>query len=162
MLELVSAFQEISKRDFELVSADQDRLNPNNAVPLEAGEFVVTDPTETRKVTTSTFTTTKALARQVFTERGRTDTQAIKKVSTLWGHPYEAITNAFDAVVNGAIAVGDPLTILANADGRLVLAKAANAGEIVYGHSLSIVAVATAAFGSTRLQFVFVGPTNVL
>lgn len=163
-LELLTEYQGILKRDIQLNSADVGRLDPTNAVPLEQGEFVAIDPASTRKGTTSTFTTNKALCYQVFTEKGRFDVQSISKVALLWGHPYEGSTNMFDAsaALNGAIAFGDPLTVLANADGRLVLAKAANAGEIVYGYSRSVILVDTAALGTTKLQFIFVGPTRVI
>lgn len=175
---LVSAFQDIQRRDFRAEPGVRNRLSPNDADALEAGEFAAIDLTNPRQITLGVVTSTMvngdavpAIAaqnspflHQVFTERGRFDVQAIDKVTVLWGYPYEASTNVYDNTT--AITIGTPLTVkagtIASVSNRLVLQNA-NAGDLVYAYALNAIAVqpAAAPLDTAVLQFRFVGPTFV-
>lgn len=84
-------------------------IDPNAANPIIQGEFLekvggVSDDTATRGA--GTPGTVPAWA--VFTERGRTDTQALGKVSLLYGGFYEADTDVMAAT---GITLGETLEV---------------------------------------------------
>jgi hypothetical protein len=171
-MDLITPVQELNRRDLELIpgSAGTARLSPTNSLAVEQGEFVVYETGtalgagKKAKFITGIITGTAAahLAMQVFTERGRTDTQSSRKIDVLYSHPYEATTNVFDAT--SGIAIGDELTVeegtqAAVAD-RLVLQKAAST-EVVYAIALSAVAAATVPLSTTTLRYRYLGPNYV-
>lgn len=168
MLIPITETQGIIKRDFELLdgAAGKDRLDPDDANAVQAGEFAVLDTTNPRRAGLGVTPTTanKPLMYQVFTERGRFDTQAVGKLTTLWSRPYEAETSVYDST--GGLAVGTALTVkLGTQTGvttKLILRAAVSSGDIVYGHALNVVAASALPLGTTRLRFQLVGPTHIL
>ena len=174
-MELITEFQGLVKRDFQIVTAVRDRLDPNNADALEAGEFAalstvagereqvtlgaLTGDLGTGGVSGATLPTNFPLVYQVFTERGRFDTQAIDKVTTLWGGKYEAETNMFENT--GGLSVGQPLTVKvgtkAAVANRLVLAPAA-VTDVVFAFALEALAGTDDPLGVPVLVYRWEGP----
>lgn len=170
-MDLITPVQELNRRDLELIPGSNGtaRLSPTNSLAVEQGEFVVYETGmaagagKKAKFITGTIAGTAAahLAMQVFTERGRTDTQSSRKIDVLYSHPYEATTNVFDAA--SVIAIGDELTVNEGAGAvadRLVLQLAVS-GEVVYAIALSAVAAATAPLSTTTLRYRYLGPNYV-
>lgn len=92
--------QTLTRRDFSMV--DSTLLNPNNANPLEMGEWLMLDSSSYKLVRSD-----GSLPSWVcFTERGRSDVQAIGKVTTLFLGTYEAETLIYDST---SLVVGSPL-----------------------------------------------------
>ena len=164
----ITETQAIIKREFELLegAAGKDRLDPSVANAVEQGEFLVLDTTNPRRaglgVTPSVAN--RPLMYQVFTEKGRTDTQATGRLTALWSRPYEAETNVYDST--GGLAVGTALTVKVGTQtgvtARLVLRAAVSSLDIIYGHALNVVAASALPLGKTRLRFQLVGPTHIL
>lgn len=97
---LRSEVQTLTRRDFSLV--DTTLLTPTNANPLEMGEWLMLNSTTYQLVRSD-----GSLPSWVcFTEKGRSDTQAIGKVTTLFLGTYEAETLIYTV---GALAVGSAL-----------------------------------------------------
>ena len=103
-LTLVTDLLPIIRRDFPL--ADTSILNPNATNPLLDGEWLQLN---------SSYQLTRGAAGdvvvptwQVFSERGRYDTQAIGKVPVLFLGGYEAETDIADFT---GLAVGDKLMV---------------------------------------------------
>lgn len=99
---LKSPYQLVQRRDFTL--ADTTLLNPTNANPLEMGEFLMLD---------SAFKVIRAdgstICYALFTEKGRSDTQAIGKVPVLKIGGYDAETLIYNA--SSAPALGAELEV---------------------------------------------------
>lgn len=90
----------LTRRDFSLV--DTTLLNPNNSNPLEMGEWLMLDSSSYKLVRSD-----GSLPSWVsFVERGRSDTQAIGKVTVLFLGTYEAETLVYDSA---GLVVGSPL-----------------------------------------------------
>jgi hypothetical protein len=176
-LQLITAYQENQKRDYQVIASKRSRLNPSDANALEAGEFAALATGDAERemadlgvitgtigtgVTGATLPTNETSLYQVFTERGRYDVQAIDKVTVLWGRPYEAETNVFDNT--GGISVGQPLTVKvgtkASVLNRLVLRPAA-VGDVVFGWALVALSASPDPLGSSVLAFRFEGPLFV-
>lgn len=104
--------QTLTRRDFSLV--DSTLLNPNNANPLEMGEWMMLDASQ-YKLIRSDGTLPSWVS---FVERGRSDTQAIGKMTVLFLGGYEAETLIYDAT---SLVVGSPL--MANDVTYLTLTK---------------------------------------
>jgi hypothetical protein len=93
---LISPVQGLERRDFTL--ADSTLLNPNNANPLEMGEFLELDANYQLIRGTGS-----ALAFALFTEKGRSDTQALGKALVLFLGSYEAETLIFNTSSSPAL-----------------------------------------------------------
>ena len=104
-LKLVSEFQTIQRRPFELV--DGTLLNPVASNPLIDGEFLELDAT-TYRMLRGTANPALVPSFCFFAERGRYETQAIGKGPFLYMGPYEADTKVMDAT---GLAVGDALEV---------------------------------------------------
>ena len=92
--------QTLTRRDFSLV--DTTLLNPDNANPLEMGEWMMLDSSSYKLVRSD-----GSLPSWVsFVERGRSDTQAIGKMTVLFLGTYEAETLIYDST---SLVVGSPL-----------------------------------------------------
>jgi hypothetical protein len=100
---LHSPVEKVERRDFPV--ADASILNPNGANPLLDGEFMELHATTPTKVIRAGG---DKLSWAVFAERGRSDTQALRKVPLLYMGAYEADTLIMDAT---AMAHGDPLMV---------------------------------------------------
>ena len=98
---LVSEFQVIQRRDFEL--ADTAILNPNDANPLLDGEWLELDTSY--KMARGTVNPAVVPSFPVFAERGRYETQAIGKTTFLYLGAFEADTLIFDGT--GIVSIGD-------------------------------------------------------
>lgn len=125
-LELISEVQAIIRRDFYI--ADPALLNPIGANPLLDGEWLSLDTNYKLVRGTGTLTTRSF---QVWTERGRYDTQAIQKVTVLFANSYEAETSIVNLT---GLAVGDWLMVGDVTVGGLTkkgLIKAAGTGLVV-------------------------------
>lgn len=177
-MELITEFQKLIKRDFDLNAASVARLNPNNADAVEQGEFAalstvagerevvalgaLTGDLGTGGVTGATLPTNFPLVYQIFTERGRSDTQALDQLTVLYAGKYEAETNLFENTA--AIAVGQPLTVRqgtkAEVANRLVLAPAV-ATDVVFAFALVALANTETALGTVNLVYRWEGPLFV-
>lgn len=94
--------QTLTRRDFSLV--DTTLLNPNNANPLEMGEWMMLDSSQYKLIRSD-----GSLPSWVsFVERGRSDTQAIGKMTVLFLGTYEAETLIYTAT---DLVVGTPLRV---------------------------------------------------
>ena len=150
-LTLVTEVQALIRRDFEVVAADQARLNPTDTNPLEQGEFVALDDTEVNKVTSTALPSNLGAVFQVFTERGRSDVQGINKITVIWNPKYEGNTDQHDGA-GAAIVVGDNLTVKI-VSSKMILAKASTGEQVV-----AVARSAVAAAGES-LRFIFIGPS---
>ncbi len=102
-LTLITEVLPLNRRDMYM--ADPTLLNPNNANPLIDGEWVEID-TNYKLVRGTGNSASPAF--QVFTERGRYDTQAIGKADILFIGGYEAETTVCDLT---GLAVGNQLVV---------------------------------------------------
>lgn len=102
--QLVTEIQTLTRRDFYL--ADETLLQPFNANPVIDGEWLVIN--SDYKLARGSGEGTDPTVMPLFTERGRYDTQAIGKASTLFLGMYEAQTKVIDVT---ALALGDALTV---------------------------------------------------
>ena len=168
MLIPITETQAIIKREYELLegATGKNRIDPDDANAVRAGEFLVLDTTNPRRAGLGVTPTVanRPLMYQVFTERGRTDTQATGRLTALWSRPYEMETTVYDST--GGLAVGTALTVKlgtqAGVTTKLVLRAALSSLDIVYGHALNVVAASALPLGKTRLRFVLTGPTQIL
>jgi len=105
---LHSPVEKLERRDMPL--ADTTLTNPNNANPLLMGEFMELDSTNPKKVVRASG---DYLCWALFSERGRTDVQAARKVPLLYMGTYEADTLIFDdtALTHGAALMVTDVTI---------------------------------------------------
>lgn len=96
------------RRDYPL--ADPTLANPLNAAALVDGEWVKLD-TAGKLLRAATFASVgdpaTAPSTPLWSERGRSDTQSVRKHTTLVGGWYEADTRIFDAAatIGGAAAI---------------------------------------------------------
>lgn len=111
-LTLISEVLPIQRRDFSV--ANTALLNPNNANPIVDGEWLQLD--SSYKLLRGTGTQAVP-AWQVWSERGRYDTQAIGKLTTLFIGGYEAETTICDVT---SVTVGASLVIADVTVGGLV------------------------------------------
>ena len=99
--ELVTELQGLLRRDFTV--AVKANVDPTQVNPFLDGEFFFVD---------DNYKLVRASANGVgwvsFSERGRTDVQAIGKMTVILGPTYEADTLVMDAT---SIVVGDPLKL---------------------------------------------------
>ena len=99
---LVTPVERVERKDLKL--ADTALANPNNANPLLDGEFLEYD---------ANYKGVRAggsiLCWAVWSERGRSDVQALRQVPTLYMGTYEADTVIMDPA--GPISLGDPLMV---------------------------------------------------
>ena len=102
-LELISEVLPVQRRDFYM--DDPALLNPNNANPLLDGEWLSLNSSYKLARGTGTLATRPF---QVWTERGRYDTQAIGKATVLFSGAYEAETSVADLT---GLAIGDCLVV---------------------------------------------------
>jgi len=100
---LLTPFQAQERQTFEL--ADRTLLNPNNAAPLEQGEFLQFDANF--KLVRGDGTVP---AFAMIDEKGRSDTQAIGQVTVLLLGHYMADTYVYDEDTS-APALGDALMV---------------------------------------------------
>jgi hypothetical protein len=109
----------LERRDFSLT--DSTLLSPNNANPLEMGEWLM--------LTAGAYTLARSDGSQPswvsFVEKGRSDTQAIGKVTVLFGGGYEAETLIYTAA---GLVTGSPL----KADAAVVYGGLNKAGLILH------------------------------
>lgn len=102
--ELLVSMTGLERRDFEL--ADETLINPYGANPLLDGEWLELDTNG--KLARGAGEGSSALVFPIFSERGRYDVTAIKKVTTIMLGQYEAETS----IVNTAgLVVGDALSV---------------------------------------------------
>lgn len=101
---LVTELQSLIRRDFYL--ANEALLQPFNANPIVDGEWLVIN--SDYKLARGAGEGTDPTVVPVFTEKGRYDTQAIGKVSTLFLGMYEAQTKV---ITTAGLALGSPLTV---------------------------------------------------
>ena len=103
---LVSEFQTIHRRPFELT--DPAVLNPNSVspVPLVMGEFLILDTAY--KMLRDTVNPAIVPSFAFFAEQGRYETQAIQKGPFLFMGSYEADTKIMDA---SSLVVGSELQV---------------------------------------------------
>ncbi len=131
LFELVTELQTLTRRDF--APAVETILNPVSATPLVEGEWLELDANY--KLARGTGEGLSMNTFVVHTERGRYDTQAIKKVNVLFLGMYEADSQIVDTT---GLALGDALTIQDVTVGGVVhrgLKKAgATAGRVVVGY----------------------------
>jgi hypothetical protein len=111
-LTLISETLPVQRRDFSL--AVPGLLDPNNANPLLQGEWLGLNASY--QLVRGTGEQSKPTW-QVYTERGRYDTQAIGKADVLFLGGYEAETTVCD--LTGA-SIGDPLVVTDVTIGGLV------------------------------------------
>lgn len=102
---LVSEFQTIHRRPFELVTPAL--LDPTNVNPLLDGEFMELDQT-TYKMQRGAATPSPYPTYAYFAERGRYEVQAIQKGPFLFLGSYEADTLIMNAA---GLVVGDKLEV---------------------------------------------------
>jgi len=154
--ELITELQTLTRRDFPI--ADEASLNPLGTRPLIEGEWLELDSNYklARAGDNNASTVDEGTSPNVFvvhTERGRYDTQAIKKVNVLMLGMYEAETLVVDQT--GPLALGDMLTVQDITYGGLVrrgLKKntGSTSGRVVVGYVSKIVS-------STKVRFVHMG-----
>lgn len=143
--ELVTELQTLNRRDFG--AAVETILNPVSNQPLVEGEWLELDTNyklargSGEGLSMNTFV--------VHTERGRYDTQAIKKINVLFLGQYEAETQIVDVT---ALALGDALTVQDVTIGgivrRAVKKAGATAGRVVVGYVSKLYA------GATKVRFI--------
>jgi hypothetical protein len=102
--QLVTEIQTLTRRDFYL--ADETLLQPFNANPVIDGEWLVLN--SDYKLARGSGEGTDPNVFPLFTERGRYDTQAIGKASTLFLGMYEAQTKVIDTT---GLVLGSALTV---------------------------------------------------
>jgi hypothetical protein len=105
-LNLLSPVLPVDRRDFYM--DDPTLLNPNNANPIIDGEWLSLDTTSGKLIRGSGTLATMSF--QVFSEKGRYDTQPIGKVTTLFLGGYEAETDVYTSTglaINSFLVVGD-------------------------------------------------------
>lgn len=151
--ELVTELQTLHRRDMPL--ADETILQPSNVRPLVEGEWLAMDSDgklarEGDNDDTTADPSTNALLYVVHTEKGRYDTQSIKKANVLMLGMYEAETAIAD--LTGA-DIGDALTVN-DVDvggivrrGLLAESPAAGSGKVVVGYVTKVI-------GTTKIRFV--------
>lgn len=107
--DLVTELQTVTRRDFPL--AAETILKPLSANPLLDGEWLEIDGSYKLARGAGSGASKEGIvpAYPVYVERGRTDTQAIGKVTVLMLGMYEAETLIVDTA--GPLAVGDALTV---------------------------------------------------
>jgi hypothetical protein len=94
--------QTLTRRDFSLV--DSTLLRPDNANPIDMGEWLMLDSSQYKLIRSD-----GSLPSWVsFVERGRSDTQAIGKLTVLFLGGYEAETLIYDST---SLVVGSPLMV---------------------------------------------------
>lgn len=151
LFELVTELQTLTRRDFP-AATDAD-LVPLSARPLVEGEWLELDSNYklVRAGDNNAGTADEGLSMNTFvvhTERGRYDTQAIRKINVLMLGMYEAETQVVDTT---ALALGDALTVQDISLGGIVrrgLKKAgATSGRVVVGYVSKLVS-------STKVRFV--------
>jgi len=112
--------QVLTRRDFSLV--DPTLLNPNNANPVEMGEWLMLDSSQYKLIRSD-----GSLPSWVsFVERGRSDVQAIGKLTVLFLGGYEAETLIYD---DTSLVVGSPL----KADAAISYGSFTKAGLKLHG-----------------------------
>ena len=99
--ELITEVQQVLRRDFPM--NDPTLLNPTSANPLLDGEMVILNSAY-KLIRASANSAVPAWA--IFAERGRYDTQAIGKVTVLFGHTYEVDTRVFASTPTLGAALG--------------------------------------------------------
>ncbi len=102
-MELITEVLNVVRRDF--YQNDAALLNPNNANPVIDGEWL--ELNSSYKLIRGSGASVKP-AWQVWTEKGRYDTQAIGKSTLLFLGGYEAETSVYTST---GIAAGDPLVV---------------------------------------------------
>lgn len=130
-LKLFTPVELVYRRD--IILADPTLLNPRGSNPLVQGEWVEYDASYKAIRAAGT-----KLPFQVFTEAGRTDTQAIRKANVLYMGNYEADTLVFDAT---ALADGDPLMVADVTFDSLTrkgLKKHGGGSELIVGYVLRL------------------------
>lgn len=105
-LTLISELLPVQRRDFYM--SDPTLLNPYNANPVLDGEWLELDSTYKLVRGSSAGAATAKPSWQLFSERGRYDTQAIGKAPVLFIGGYEAETTICDTT---GCAIGDPLMV---------------------------------------------------
>lgn len=128
---LVSEIQSVIRRDFTL--ADTTLLQPLGSNPLIDGEWV--EINSDYKVARGTGEATSALQFPVFTERGRSDTQALGKCNVLFLGQYEAETSVYDST---SLVLGSELTVqdvtISSLTRRGLKLGGATSGRVVVGY----------------------------
>jgi len=161
--ELITELQVTIRRDFPL--AAEAILNPLDSRPLVEGEWLElnTDYMLARGGDNNAGTADEGVNAAVFpvhTERGRYDTQSIKKANVIFLGMYEAETLVHPADLSG-YQVGDPLTVQDVTHGGIVrrgLAKAAGTDErVVVGFISKITGTGAAA----KVRFVHFGNQKI-
>lgn len=147
LFNLVTELQTLLRRDFP-AATDSD-LSPLSARPLVEGEWLEIDTNY--KLVRGTGEGVSMNTFVVHTERGRYDTQAIRKINVLMLGMYEADTQIVDTT--GPLALGDALTVQDVTIGGIVrrgLKKAgATAGRVVVGYVSKLYSS-----GPTQVRFV--------
>jgi hypothetical protein len=142
-MRLITEVQTIIRRDFVL--ADPTILQPNSSNPLIDGEWLELDASY--KLARGTGEGTNANVFPVWTERGRSDTQAILKATVLFLGGYEVETRVYDPT---ALVVGDELTVQDVTVGGLtkrgVKEGAGGGGRVVVGYVSKV--------GTDRIRFI--------
>ena len=153
LFELVSELQMLNRRDFSV--ADETMLNPLNSRPLVEGEWLAIDSNYklAREGDNNSGTADEGTSYAVFpvhTERGRYDTQVVKKVNVLFMGMYEAETQIVDTT---GLALGDSLTVQDISIGGIVrrgLKKnsGSTSGRVVVGYVTKLYS------GQTKVRFI--------
>ena len=158
LFELVTELQTLTRRDFP--AATESDLNPISARPLVEGEWLELDANYklVRGGNNSAVDADEGTSMNQFvvhTERGRYDTQAIKKINVLFLGMYEAETQIMSTT--GPLLLGSALTVQDISIGGIVrrgLALAgATANRVVVGYVSKLVS-------STKIRFIHMGNTK--
>lgn len=143
-LVLISEVQQTARRDFYL--ANSNLLNPDYSNPLLDGEWLELD--SDGNLARGTGNGTDAVF-PVFTEKGRTDTQAIGKATVIFLQQFEAETIICDV---SSLSVGDRLMV-----GDVTISGLTRRGVKKAGTGAGVVEVGfvTKLFsGETKVRFV--------
>lgn len=125
---LITPYQDLITRDFSVLES----LDPNAAAPMKDGEWLSLSATEgtlcrpghadAKPATVNDTNPAVGPIWPVFTERGRYDTQAVGKVTVLFGGAFEADFKMWALEDNGNITIGRQMTVIndnsANLDGQ--------------------------------------------
>lgn len=128
--------QVLTRRDFSLV--DPTLLTPNNANPIEMGEWLMLDSSQYKLVRSD-----GSLPSWVsFVERGRSDVQAIWKLTVLFLGGYEAETLIYTAaglVVGSALKADAGVSYLGVSKSGLVAHGGGGDSDHIIGYVMQVV-----------------------
>ena len=111
-IEILNGLTSVVTRDYQVDSSLEDSLKPNADHPLEQGEWLIVSGNKVKRPSEvfgdGTTATPPGLV-MVWTQKGRADIRATKKVTCIIGGSFEV--DVADSLVSGTPTVENPVTI---------------------------------------------------